>query len=56
MHRMHGPDTLFELFVAINPLLVVVRWGGRRNALPWESRAPRFDVDALTAMFARKEE
>jgi MFS family permease len=24
MHRMHGPDTLFELFVAINPLLVVM--------------------------------
>jgi MFS family permease len=24
MHRMHGPDTLFELFVAINPLLVIV--------------------------------
>lgn len=24
MHRMHGPDTYFELFVAINPLLVVM--------------------------------
>jgi hypothetical protein len=24
MHRVHGPDTLFELFVAINPFLVIV--------------------------------